>query len=33
VTIKPYLDIGAQSLLIPSIENERQARDAVSYTL
>jgi 4-hydroxy-2-oxoheptanedioate aldolase len=32
VTIKRYLDIGAQSLLIPYIETEQQARDAVAFT-
>jgi 2-keto-3-deoxy-L-rhamnonate aldolase RhmA len=32
VAIKRYLDIGAQSLLIPYIETEEQARQAVAYT-
>ncbi|MFO1154441.1 MAG: aldolase/citrate lyase family protein [Rhodospirillales bacterium] len=32
VTIKRFLDIGVQSLLIPYIETEQQARNAVSYT-
>jgi 4-hydroxy-2-oxoheptanedioate aldolase len=32
VAIKRYLDIGAQSLLIPYIETAEQARAAVSYT-
>jgi len=32
VEIKRYLDIGAQSILIPYIETEEQARNAVSYT-
>ena len=32
VTIKRFLDIGVQSLLIPYIETEEQARNAVSYT-
>lgn len=32
VTIKRYLDIGAQTLLIPCIETEKEARDAVAYT-
>jgi len=32
VTIKRYLDIGAQSLLIPFIQNEEEAKRAVAYT-
>lgn len=32
VTIKRYLDIGAQTLLIPFIQTEEEARNAVSYT-
>lgn len=32
VTIKRYLDIGAQTLLIPCIESEQEARNAVAYT-
>ncbi|WP_207458171.1 HpcH/HpaI aldolase/citrate lyase family protein [Azospirillum sp. SYSU D00513] len=32
VTIKRYLDIGVQSLLIPSVETAEEARDAVSFT-
>jgi len=32
VTIKRYLDIGAQTLLIPCIETEEEARNAVAYT-
>lgn len=32
VTIKRYLDIGAQTLLIPCIDSAEQARNAVSYT-
>jgi 4-hydroxy-2-oxoheptanedioate aldolase len=32
VTIKRFLDIGVQTLLIPYVETEEQARDAVSYT-
>jgi len=32
VTIKRYLDIGAQSLLIPYVETEEEARNAVAYT-
>jgi 4-hydroxy-2-oxoheptanedioate aldolase len=32
VAIKRYLDIGAQTLLIPTIETEEQARDAVAFT-
>lgn len=32
VAIKRFLDIGAQTLLIPYVETERQALDAVSYT-
>lgn len=32
VTIKRFLDIGVQSLLIPYVETEDQARSAVSYT-
>ena len=31
VTIKRYLDIGAQSLLIPYVNNAEEARAAVSY--
>jgi 2,4-dihydroxyhept-2-ene-1,7-dioic acid aldolase len=32
VTIKRYLDIGAHSLMIPSIESGEEARNAVAYT-
>jgi 4-hydroxy-2-oxoheptanedioate aldolase len=32
VTIKRYLDIGAQTLLIPCIETEQEARNAVAFT-
>ncbi len=32
VTIKRLLDIGAQTLLIPYVETEAQARDAVAFT-
>lgn len=32
VTIKRVLDLGAQTLLIPYIETEEQARNAVAYT-
>ena len=32
VDIKRYLDIGVQSLLIPYVETEEEARHAVSYT-
>jgi 4-hydroxy-2-oxoheptanedioate aldolase len=32
VTIKRFLDIGAQSLLIPYVQNENEARNAVAYT-
>jgi len=32
VTIKRFLDIGAQSLLIPYVQNEEEARNAVAYT-
>lgn len=32
VTIKRYLDIGAQTLLIPFIQNEEEAKRAVAYT-
>lgn len=32
VAIKRYLDIGVQSLLIPYIETEHEARKAVAYT-
>ena len=32
VNIKRVLDIGAQSLLIPQINTEQEARDAVSFT-
>jgi len=32
VTIKRYLDIGAQTLLIPFVETEEEARNAVAYT-
>jgi 4-hydroxy-2-oxoheptanedioate aldolase len=32
VTIKRYLDAGVQSLLIPYVQNEREAADAVRYT-
>jgi len=32
VTIKRYLDIGAQSILIPYVQSEEEARNAVAYT-
>jgi 4-hydroxy-2-oxoheptanedioate aldolase len=32
VMIKRFLDIGAQTLLIPYVETEEQARNAVAYT-
>src|SRR5215510_6150438 len=32
VTIKRFLDIGAQTLLIPYVQNEEEARNAVAYT-
>ena len=32
VLIKRYLDVGAQSLLIPYVQNEEEARQAVAYT-
>jgi 4-hydroxy-2-oxoheptanedioate aldolase len=32
VTIKRYLDIGAQSLLIPYVQNAEEAKGAVAYT-
>jgi 4-hydroxy-2-oxoheptanedioate aldolase len=32
VTIKRYLDIGVQTLLIPFVQTEQDARDAVAYT-
>jgi 4-hydroxy-2-oxoheptanedioate aldolase len=32
VNIKRYLDIGAQTLLIPYVQNEEEARNAVAYT-
>ena len=32
VTIKRFLDIGAQSLLIPYVQNEEEAKKAVAYT-
>ncbi|WP_206953647.1 HpcH/HpaI aldolase family protein [Trinickia acidisoli] len=32
VTIKRLLDVGAQTLLIPYVETEEQARDAVAFT-
>ena len=32
VTIKRYLDIGAQTLLIPYVQNEQEAKNAVAYT-
>jgi 4-hydroxy-2-oxoheptanedioate aldolase len=32
VTIKRFLDIGAQSLLIPYVQNKEEATKAVSYT-
>ena len=32
VTIKRFLDIGAQSLLIPYVQNKEEAMNAVSYT-
>ena len=31
VTIKRFLDIGAQTLLIPYVQSEQEARNAVSY--
>jgi 4-hydroxy-2-oxoheptanedioate aldolase len=32
VTIKRYLDIGAQTILIPYVQSEEEARNAVAYT-
>src|SRR4029077_17617253 len=32
VTIKRYLDIGAQTLLIPYVQTEEEAKNAVAYT-
>ena len=32
VTIKRFLDIGAQSILIPYVQNEQEAKNAVAYT-
>jgi 4-hydroxy-2-oxoheptanedioate aldolase len=32
VTIKRFLDIGAQSILIPYVQNEQEAINAVAYT-
>ena len=32
VTIKRFLDIGVQTLLIPFVQDAQEARDAVSYT-
>jgi 4-hydroxy-2-oxoheptanedioate aldolase len=32
VTIKRFLDIGTQTLLIPYVQNEEEARKAVAYT-
>ena len=32
VTIKRFLDIGAQTLLIPYVQNEEEARNAVAHT-
>jgi 4-hydroxy-2-oxoheptanedioate aldolase len=32
VTIKRFLDIGAQTLLIPYVQNEQEAKNAVAYT-
>src|SRR6266567_4617509 len=32
VTIKRFLDIGAQTLLIPYVQNKQEAMNAVSYT-
>src|SRR5947209_582162 len=32
VTIKRYLDIGAQTLLIPQVTSAEEARNAVAYT-
>ena len=32
VTIKRFLDIGAQTLLIPYVQNEEEARKAVAHT-
>ena len=32
VTIKRFLDIGAQSLLIPYVQNRQEAMNAISYT-
>jgi 4-hydroxy-2-oxoheptanedioate aldolase len=32
VTIKRYLDIGAQTLLIPYVQNQQEAKNAVAYT-
>jgi 4-hydroxy-2-oxoheptanedioate aldolase len=32
VTIKRYLDVGAQSILIPYVQNAEEAKSAVAYT-
>src|SRR5258708_37329122 len=32
VTIKRFLDIGAQSILIPYVQNAEEAKSAVAYT-
>ena len=32
VTIKRFLDMGAQTILIPFVQNEAEARNAVAYT-
>src|SRR5262245_50486492 len=32
VTIKRFLDIGAQTLLIPYVQNAEEAKNAVAYT-
>jgi len=32
VTIKRYLDIGAQSILVPYVQNAEEAKQAVAYT-
>jgi 4-hydroxy-2-oxoheptanedioate aldolase len=32
VLVKRYLDVGAQTLLLPYVQNEQEARNAVAYT-
>jgi 4-hydroxy-2-oxoheptanedioate aldolase len=32
VTIKRYLDVGVQTLLIPTVQTEQEAKNAVAYT-